>query len=142
MKYYKDMLCEKIFLKENTLVSFLDIFPSIAEKYELATTYKKFTFQLTETNKDEKQQLKELLVLCRKPIVFVEYREGEIFNFPTSMFFCEFNGMVHISFDSILINDMPTYVWFIRKGSQSQRTIGSIELLAGFTEDSAEYQRL
>lgn len=124
VKYYKNILCEKIFLEGNTPVSFPDIFSSIAEKYELATTYKKFTSQLTETNKDGKQQLKELSVLCGKPIVFVEYREGEIFNFPANMFSCEFNGIVHISFASILVNDMPTYVWFIRKGSQSQRTMG------------------
>lgn len=123
LKYYQNMLCEKIFLKGNTPVSFLDVFPSIAEKYELATTYKKFTSQLTKINKDGKQQLKELHVLCGNPIIFVEYREGEIFNFPADMYSCEFNDMVHISFDSILVNDMSTYVWFIRKDSQSQRTI-------------------
>lgn len=94
LKYYQNMLCEKIFLKGNTPVSFLEVFPLIAEKYELATTYKKFTPQLTETNKDGKQQLKELRVLCGKPIVFVEYREGEIYNFPANIFSCEFNGII------------------------------------------------
>lgn len=124
VKYYKNMLCEKMFLKEDKPISFLDIFPSIAEKYELATTYKKFASQLTETNKNGMHQLKECHVLCGKPIVFVEYREGEISNFPKDKFSCTFNGMVDIRFDSILVNDTTTYVWFIRKGSQSQRTIG------------------
>ncbi len=124
MKYYKNMLCEKIFLKEDKPISFLNIFPSIAEKYELATTYKKFSSQLTETNKNGTHQLKEIHVLCGKPIIFVEYREGEIFNFPKNMYSCEFNDKVNIKFDSIIINNMRTYVWFIRKGTQSQRTIG------------------
>lgn len=124
IKYYKNMLCEKIFLNENEPVSFMDIFPFIAEKYELATTYKDFFPQLTEINKNGKHQLKESNVLYGKPIIFVEYRDGEISDFPEDKFSCMFNDMVDITFDSILVNDTPTYVWFIKKGTQSQRTIG------------------
>lgn len=116
----KKLLCDKMFKEDNRAVSFQDIFPYISEKYELATTYKKYFPQLVVSNESGAVRLKNRHVLFGKPIIFVEYSEHEIGYISSKSLDLSFAYRVPVKYHSIRIGHTSTGIWFIQKGKRSE----------------------
>ncbi len=112
MGFYKNLLTAKLFKGETKSVDFLHMPLLIARKYEWATTYNQY--QDSALGK---------LIFSGHPIVFVEYKEGEITHFPDTLEKIYFNNDVCLQFTILFVGKIPTYVWFLKKEKKAEQTI-------------------